>query len=245
MVNLGGRSRKGSFTGGARGSGGMSKGGKFGKTRRGKFRVKSKFKLNDPLWSRRIGQARTKAMIAAGLLIRAVARNSIRYNKKKIMTPYGPQHSPSSPGTPPRAHTRHPTANIRNIQFDYNPASDRLMIGSVFFKRSYGTTVPSVHEHGKTVTVTKTLTVAMLNGRGGQARSTAQKNAWIRMRRQNHPRTQEYARKVAKVKKIKRNAPPKTITFPDRAYMKPALAKLTESGKLARRMASAHYRSLT
>lgn len=212
-----------------------------------KLGITTKFKLNDPYWTRRIGKARANGMKAQGALLRRYARNSIRYRKTIIQTPYGPQFRPSKSPKPPFSHTHDPIASIKNIQFDYSPISDTLIVGAVFLRRTHSTTVPSVHEHGKTVSVQR---MVMLPPASGVVelrhpnRQRGSNRAWRRMKRQGHPRVRAYETKYAGRTRIMKKLPPKRVTFPPRPFMKPALSRARANGRLLTVFSKVFQRSL-
>lgn len=244
-VRLGSRFKKSSFTGGMSGSGGMSGGMRMPSLggnvsfRPGiKLGVTTKFKLNDPYWTRKVGTARAAGMRSQGALIRVVARRKMRRGVKKHDVGYGPQFVPSVPPRAPKYHPTNPNttsvASVRNIQFDYNPRTDSLIVGSVFLRRSYGTTVPSVHEHGKSVMVTtKQRITPYVNGYRGRV-TRKQAVAFARMAQLGHAKAITYKAN----KRVKYALRKERTNFPDRPYMKTSLRELKDKGRLIRSFAN-------
>lgn len=135
----------------------------------------------------------------AGLLVRRIARNSIRRRA------YG---NPSAPGTPPHSHVPGKTPPFKMIYSvpDYFGAS--VVIGMVGFNKP-GVPAPGVQEHGLTVTRTvDTSYQKRPKKRGPKKRLTAQQIQAIRK------------------KKIKAGVIIKQrINLKERPFMAPALKK--------------------
>jgi len=80
-----------------------------------------------------------------GSRTRRKARDLIRFTKKRA----------SKPGQPPRSHTKHPFASIRNIVYAYEPARQGVVIGPMAIQPN--TKVPSTLEGGGRVRYTMQL----------------------------------------------------------------------------------------
>lgn len=85
------------------------------------------------------------ALRTIGSRVRRKARDIIRFTKKKA----------SKPGQPPRSHTKHPFASIRNILYAYEPQRQGVVIGPVAIRPN--TEVPSTLEVGGKVRYTMQL----------------------------------------------------------------------------------------
>lgn len=84
-----------------------------------------------------VGKDAAKALGRAGAFVQRRARSSLRRRKKV-----------SSPGQPPSVHSRDSYATLKNIQFQFVPASMSVFVGPVLLNGSQGTPVPGLHEHG-------------------------------------------------------------------------------------------------
>lgn len=86
---------------------------------------------------REVGRLNAAALRRAGAFVRRRARSSMRRRK-----------AASNPGSPPSAHSRHPTRSLKNILFAYDPVNKSVVIGPVLFSRSQPGGVPAIHEFG-------------------------------------------------------------------------------------------------
>jgi hypothetical protein len=193
--------------------------------------VKFKF-IPNGRFTRSINRAHAAAMNHMGAVLRMDARRSQRPAFKKRIIPgqeqYGFQYPASDPGKPPKYHTRNPHATLRNIRYDYNRTSNELLVGILFVRNSYGTTVPSVHEYGKTVS--RVRSVRVRKTRAGRPTSRAQAQAWKRMVRQNHPKVQKYQSRQ-RAQYVRKS---ETVHYPKRSTMHASLDKLTRNGLLTK-----------
>lgn len=214
--------------GGGKYSGGLGK--KLGPTITAR---KSKFKVNNPYWVRKLGQARVSALRLQGAYVRRRAMSSM----KRV----GKQGLPSPPGTPPRYRAKNYRRSLRYILFDYDPTIDGLWVGPIYFRRAYpNATVPKVHEHGP-ISVRRTITyVKSVDGKPRRAPSrqeavTGEHNARYRRRsnslsdkqRKAYQRMMEGGR-VRKAKMYYR------ATYPRRNFMRRAVKKEIANGGMMR-----------
>ncbi len=98
---------------------------------------------------KRIGRANRQAMSKIGAFVRRRARSKLRRRKR-----------PSEPGQPPSVHSQDRVANLKNIQFAYDPYQESLVVGPVKLNQVQqswidlgSNTVPQILEFGDAVQV--------------------------------------------------------------------------------------------
>lgn len=155
---------------------------------------------------KKIGSKQATALARFGAYVRRTAQTSMRYRK-----------SASPPGTPPSAHkskrlaalkkagrSRNNGALLRELLlFAYDAGRKSAVVGPLGFKARGGTPVPALHEYGGSRTGAKGDSIPVKNPAG------------------RDPRTGRfYSRGVHWV-----DVTGKTIRYPARPYMRPALEK--------------------
>jgi hypothetical protein len=145
---------------------------------------------------RLISRDGAKFLNKVGAFIRITARRSMRSGGKK--------RKPSQPGMPPRYHTKHDVATLRNILYGYDASRQSVIVGPVKLnKKQYlggklsAGTIPALHEFGGTA--------------GIRERKTPF-GKWVPVGRKNRGG----ATRV------------RTARYPARPFMAPALAKAQE-----------------
>lgn len=154
---------------------------------------------------RAAGRAKANAARRYGGYLRRVAQTSMRYRK-----------GPSPAGQPPSAHkskrkaalkklgrARNNGALLREFLFNVRDPSGSQLVGSIGFKAKNGPPVPSLHEHGGTLTAGKGETMAVKNPAG------------------RNPKTGRFYSKGVQLVPLTG----KTIRYPKRPTMGPALQK--------------------
>jgi len=153
--------------------------------------------------ARAVGRGGVKALARFGAIVRRTAQTSMRYRK-----------GASSPGSPPSAHkskrlaglkklgrAKHNGALLREFLFSVRDPSGSTVVGPMGFKGK-GQPVPSLMEHGGTRQAYSGETMAVKNPAGRDDRGRF------------------YSRGVQLVK-----IGGKTLRYPARPYMRPALRK--------------------
>lgn len=136
----------------------------------------------------------------SGLLVRRIARGSIRRGGKK--------KNPSKPGTPPRSHKQGKTPPFKMIYSVPNTIGTSVIIGMVGFGIAPGATmpVPGLQEHG----------------------GTARRRLFLKQTDFVHQNTKKTSGKYAK-KRTRYKAVKKVVRYPARPFMQPALQRARPS----------------
>lgn len=155
--------------------------------------------------ARAVGRGGVKALARFGAIVRRTAQTSMRYRK-----------GASSPGSPPSAHkskrlaglkklgrAKHNGALLRELLFfAFDPSTRTVVVGPVGFKGSRGTPIPHLHEFGGTRQAGKGEVMAVKNKPGRDAKG-------------------KFVSAGERLVKIAG----KTLRYPARPYMRPALMK--------------------
>ncbi len=154
-----------------------------------------------------ISRKERRAMSKIGSYVRRGARSSLRPGKR-----------PSNPGDPPRVHTKSRTASIKNILFGYDPSKHSVVIGPVRLRRRQS----------------KGFYLTSKGGRGrdskGRFTSKAKYGAWISDIKNDKPVSSlmEFGGSL----RAKVNNEDRTLHYSPRPFMKPALDREANNGKL-------------
>lgn len=143
-----------------------------------------------------------------GLLVRKIARQSIRRGGKK--------KNPSRPGTPPRSHQKGSTPPFKMIYSVPDVFNTRVTVGMIGFGTSVDP-VPGLHEHGGTATRTVFVKRRRKDQKGKQRNKSSKRRTPQQLKRIR----EEYARRGGQREQTEEKA----IRYPQRAFMEPALSK--------------------
>jgi len=102
-----------------------------------------------------VGKEYAKFLTKAGSYTRQDARRRLKVSKRvRSDAEYYKQNQPSPPGKAPRSWSEHPTASLRNIQYQFDAKRMSIFIGPIGLNsRVYGGfgAVTGAHEHGGTL----------------------------------------------------------------------------------------------
>lgn len=167
-----------------------------------------------------VGKQAAKALGRAGSFVQRRARSSLR-RRKKI----------SSPGSPPSVHSKDATATLKNIQFQFSPATMSVLVGPMKLNlggSSNWLPVPGLHEHGGTQRIQEwrfnEVELAQHWPGWAKMKSTGKfSNEW----RRRDLRWKESSRKRRrhKLSDIGVETRVRSASYPARPFMGPALAK--------------------
>lgn len=162
--------------------------------------IKSMY-FDRPAVQKMIGKKRAKSLSRMGAFIRQAARTAVLRRRKKT----------AAPGSPPSVHSRDNFATFRNVLFGLAEDGMSVVVGPVAFRdgASYGavdtTPAPSLHEHGRSVSVTQR--------RRKNVPTATWRRTWSR------PDHALYDYRIAEVR------------YPERKFMGPALLLAVKTGK--------------
>ena len=88
----------------------------------------------------RVWRANVRNLGRAAALVRTIARRSLRRSKRK-----------SNPGEPPRVHSKHPYATLKNIRFQVDGQLQAAIVGPVKFDAAAADSIPQTLEKGGTM----------------------------------------------------------------------------------------------
>jgi len=172
-----------------------------------------------------VGKEGAKFLTKAGSYTRQEARRVLKVGKRvRADAEYYRQNQPSPPGKPPRSWSEHPTASLRNIQYQFDAKRMSIFIGPIGLNsKVYGGigAVPGVHERGGTLRIPewRFTEIGVRNSWANWRKFRGSVNISTEWRRGKVPRGVMRS-------KIAHEARVRPSSYPDRPFMGPTLKKM-------------------
>lgn len=159
-----------------------------------------------------VGKDAAKSLGRAGAFVQRRARSSLRRRKKT-----------SNAGQPPSVHSQDSYATLKNIQFQFVPASMSVFVGPVLLNGSSGTPVPGLHERGLSAQVAlwRLDPTWYRKSRLRWGDKTGERNKWVR----SSPKAARRSTAKLNAKGIPTEVKTIRASYPERPFMGPALEK--------------------